>query len=260
MEIIIQSSMHTASHLAARYVKSLLAKKPDLVVGFPSGQTPLSLCKELIRMHRDDGVDFSRVRIFHLDEFVGISPRHPASHRAGLRAALLDHINIPEDQVFCPSVEGADFVGSALAYEARIREAGGIDLQLLGIGPAGHLGFNEPMSSLGSRTRTKTLTPRTRQDFANDFGGEALVPSYMMTMGIGTLLEAREIALLAFGPEKAGVIAQTVEGPVASMMPASALQLHPVVKVFLDQEAASSLRHTAYYTWVYSRKPDQQKF
>ncbi|HMP73736.1 MAG TPA: glucosamine-6-phosphate deaminase [Kiritimatiellia bacterium] len=260
MEVIIQTSKLTASHLAARYLKKRIEKKPDLSLGLPSGQTPLLLYKELIRMHRDEGLDFSGVTLFLLDEFVGINASHPASHRGMLKSNLLDHVNIDPGRVVCPDVSGKDLHGAAEAYEQAIREAGGIDLQVLGIGPAGHLGFNEPMSSLGSRTRSKTLSPRTRQDFAADFGGEGLVPSYMMTMGIGTLLEAKEINLLAFGREKAEVLAQSIEGPVASIMPASALQLHPVVKIFLDQEAASGLRHAAYYTWVYSRKPEQQKF
>ncbi|MCB1070802.1 MAG: glucosamine-6-phosphate deaminase [Kiritimatiellae bacterium] len=260
MEVIIQSNLQTASHLAARHLAAQLRKKPDLVIGIPSGETPVAMFKDLIRMHRDEGLDFSQATIFGLDEFIGLAPTHPASHRVGAQRALLDQINVRPDRIFFPKADSQDVQAACTAYEDAIRDAGGIDVQVLGIGPAGHLGFNEPTSSLASRTRSKTLTPRTRKDFSNQFGDESMVPNYIMTMGLGTLLDTREVMLLAFGAPKADVIGRAIEGPVTSVMPASVLQLHPMVKVFLDEDAASRLQHTSYYRWVFQMKPEWQKF
>lgn len=260
MEVIIQSSLHAASHLAARYIAARIRTKPDLVLGIPSGETPRTLFKELIRMHRDEGLDFGQVRVFGLDEFIGLDPAHPAAHRVQCHRDFLDHVNVPRDHIRFPAANAPDVATACEAYEEALRTAGGIDIQILGIGPAGHLGFNEPTSSLASRTRSKTLTPRTRKDFAGQFGDESKVPNYIMTMGLGTLLESREAILLAFGMAKADVIARAVEGPVASSMPASVLQMHPKVKVFLDEDAASRLQNTSYYRWVYQMKPEWQKF
>lgn len=260
MEVIIQSDAHSASVVAARLISHLLREKPDAVLGLVAGQSPLPLYAELVRKHREGHIDFSRVTVFCMDDFVGLPADHPASHTSFIRRHFLDHVNVPRDRIHYPDGRAPDIPEHCRAYEAAIRAAGGIDLQILGIGTEGHIGFNEPTSSLGSRTRTKTLTPRSRRDFAALFGGEDRVPSYILTMGLGTIMEARQCMLLAFGKSKANAIARAIEGPVTAMMPASVLQMHPVVKVFLDHHAAALLQNTSYYQWVYDGKPEWQKF
>lgn len=260
MEVIIQSDAQSASVVAARLISHLLREKPDAVIGLATGNTPILLYNELVRKFREGHMDFSRVTTFNLDEYVGLPAEHPASYHSFMYKHLFDHINVPRDRIHIPNGMAADIPGECEAYEKRIRDAGGIDLQILGIGTEGHIGFNEPTSSLGSRTRIKTLTPRTRRDFAFLFGGEDKVPKHVMTMGVGTIMEARQCVLLAFGKSKAQAIARTVEGPVTSMMPASILQMHPVVKAMIDEGAASLLQNTSYYRWVYEGKPDWQRF
>ncbi|MCS6770669.1 MAG: glucosamine-6-phosphate deaminase [Kiritimatiellae bacterium] len=260
MEVIIQPDAHSASIVAARLVSHLLREKPNAVIGLVAGQSPLLLYSELVRKYRDGHIDFSRVTVFTMDDFVGIPSNHPASHTTFIRRHFLDHVNVRPENIHVPDGMAPDIPEHCRAYEEAIRQAGGIDLQILGIGTEGHLGFNEPTSSLGSRMRTKTITPRSRRDFAPQFGGEDRVPKYIMTLGLGTIMEARQCMLLAFGKAKANAIARTIEGPVTAMMPASILQMHPVVKVFLDHQAASLLQNTSYYQWVYDDKPEWQKF
>ena len=260
MEVIIQPDAQSASVVAARYISHLLRDKPDAVIGFATGNTPILLYNELARKHREGHIDFSRVTTFNLDEYVGLPPEHPASYRSFMFKHLFDHINVPRERIHIPDGMAADIPSFCEEYEQRIRKAGGIDLQILGIGTEGHIGFNEPTSSLGSRTRIKTLTPRTCRDNAYLFGGEHKVPKHVVTMGIGTIMEARECVLLAFGKSKAQAVARTVEGPVTAMMPASILQMHPVVKLMADEGAASLLQNTSYYRWVYEGKPEWQRF
>lgn len=260
MEIVIQPDAQTASATAARLISHLLREKPNAVIGMATGNTPILLYNELVRKHREGHIDFSRVTTFNLDEYVGLPPEHPASYHSFMFKHFFDHVNIPRGNIHIPDGLAHDIPSFCDAYEAAIRAAGGIDLQILGIGTEGHIGFNEPTSSLASRTRIKTLTPRTRRDNAYLFGGEEKVPKHVLTMGIGTIMEARQCMLLAFGTSKAHAIARTVEGPVTSMMPASILQLHPVAKAFLDEGAAGQLQNTAYYRWVYDGKPEWQRF
>lgn len=260
MEVIIQPDAQTASVVAARLVSHHLRDKPNSVLGLATGNTPILLYNELVRKHREQHIDFSRVTTFNLDEFVGLPPAHPSSYHSFMDKHLFNHINVPRSHVFIPDGMAPDIPTACAEYERRIREAGGIDLQILGIGTEGHIGFNEPTSSLGSRTRTKTLNSRVRHDFAYLFGGEHKVPKHIITMGIGTIMEAREIVLLAFGKSKAQAVARAVEGPITSMMPASILQMHPVVKIIVDEGAASLLQNTSYYRWVYEGKPEWQRF
>lgn len=260
MEVIIQPDAQAASVVAARLISHLLREKPNAVLGLASGNTPILLYNELARKCRDGHIDFSRVTTFNLDEYVGLPPEHPASYRSFMFKHFFDHVNIPRSHIHIPDGQAADIPSYCAEYEERIRKAGGIDLQILGIGTEGHIGFNEPTSSLASRTRLKTLTPRTRRDNAYLFGGEDRVPKHVLTMGIGTIMEARQCVLLAFGKSKAPAIARALEGPITSMMPASILQLHPVAKMFLDEGAASQLQNTSYYRWVYDGKPDWQRF
>ena len=256
MEIIIQPTALEATAIAARMVAALLREKPDAVLGLATGTTPVSLYKELISMN----LDWSRVTTFNLDEYIGLPGDHPQSYRSFMWRNLFRHVNIAPENVHIPDGNARDVPAFCALYEEKIRAAGGIDLQLLGIGTDGHIGFNEPTSSLASRTRIKTLTPRTRSDNARFFGSEESVPRHVITMGIGTIMEARQNLLLAFGPGKADAIADAIEGPVTSINPASILQMHPVVKVCLDEAAACRLKRADYYRWVYDNKPGWQQF
>lgn len=259
MEIIIQPTPEAASAVAARIVSRLLQEKPDAVLGLATGSTPLSLYRELVRLHREGNLDFSRVTTFNLDEYLGLEPEHPASYHTFMREHFFQHVNVRADNTHIPDGLTKDVPAFCARYEDQIRAAGGIDLQVLGIGTDGHIGFNEPGSSLASRTRIKTLTAQTRRDNARFFGGEDKVPHHVITMGVGTVMDARQCLLLAFGAGKARAVAGAVEGPITTMNPASILQMHPVVKVCLDEAAASELKKTDYYRWTYDNKPDWQK-
>lgn len=260
MEIIIQPDAITASALAARIVAGFIREKPHAVIGFPTGSTPLAFYENLIRMNREEGLDFSRTTTFNLDEFVGLSPDHPASYHAYMDRHLFNHINISRSRIHIPDGLAADIPSYCRQYEDEIRTAGGIDIQILGIGVDGHIGFNEPTSSLGSRTRIKTLTRQTRRENAPEFGSEDGVPYHVLTMGVGTILDSRMILLLAFGAKKAAVVAQAAEGPVTALVPASALQLHPQTVFILDEPASSGLSKADYYRYVYEHKPDWQNY
>jgi glucosamine-6-phosphate deaminase len=260
MEIIIKNDAADASATAARVVARLVREKPDAVLGLATGSTPLRLYRELVRMHQEEGLDFSRVTTFNLDEYVGLDKDHPQSYHAFMWKELFSRINIDARKVHIPDGLAEDIPASCAAYEQAIAAAGGIDLQVLGIGSDGHIGFNEPTSSLASRTRIKTLTRQTVADNARFFeGDETRVPRHCITMGIGTIMDARMILLLAFGEGKARAVAASVEGPVAAIMPASVLQHHPSAKVFVDEAAAAELQLADYYRWVYDGKPDWQK-
>lgn len=254
MEIIIQQTPEVATEVAARAVARLFEEKPDAVLGLATGSTPLLLYRALIAMK----LDWSRVRTFNLDEYIGLPVEHPQSYHSFMWENLFRHVGIPKQNVHIPDGNAKDIPKFCAQYEQKIRDAGGIDLQILGIGTDGHIGFNEPTSSLASRTRIKTLTPQTRQDNARFFASEAEVPNHVITMGIGTIMEARQNLMLAFGANKAQAIAEAVEGPITSLNPASILQMHPDAKVFLDAGAASQLKRAEYYRWVYDNKPDWQ--
>jgi glucosamine-6-phosphate deaminase len=255
MEIIIQPTAADATAVAARLIAGLIRKKPAAILGLATGQTPEALYRQLVALK----LDWSRVTTFNLDEYVGIPARHPQSYRTFMMEKLFQHVNISLKRVHMLDGMARDIPRVCAQYEKNIRVAGGIDLQLLGIGTDGHIGFNEMTSSLASRTRIKTLTPQTRRDNARFFENQDKVPHHVITMGIGTILEARHCLLLALGRKKARAIAQAVEGPVTSMVPASSLQFHPNVTVCLDKEASSALKMGDYYRWVYQNKPDWQK-
>ena len=256
MEIIIQPTQQAATEVAARIIARLLRDKPNAVLGLATGSTPLSLYQTLISMN----LDWSRVTTFNLDEYIGLPREHPQTYHSFMWENLFQHVNIAKENVHIPDGNAADIPKTCQEYEDQIRAAGGIDLQVLGIGTDGHIGFNEPTSSLASRTRIKTLTQQTCKDNARFFGSEKDVPHHVITMGIGTIMEARQNLLLAFGPNKARAIAEAVEGPVTSLNPASVLQMHPTVKVCLDEPAASELKRADYYRWVYESKPTWQTF
>ncbi|MEN7972876.1 MAG: glucosamine-6-phosphate deaminase [Verrucomicrobiota bacterium] len=260
MEIIINKDAQTGSCAAARVVARLVKEKPNAVIGLATGSTPLTLYKELIRMHKEEGLDFSEVRTFNLDEYIGLPADHEQSYRRFMNENLFSQINIKMENTHVPDGMAEDVPAFCAAYEQAIVDAGGIDLQVLGIGSDGHVGFNEPTSSFASRTRIKTLTQQTVADNARFFDGdESQVPHHCITMGIGTIMDARMNIMLAFGANKAEAVAATVEGPLAAIMPASILQQHPNAKVFIDEEAAADLKLADYYQWVYNGKPDWQK-
>ena len=256
MEIIIQPTAEAATSVAARLIARELDEKPTAVLGLATGSTPLLLYRELIAMK----LDWRKVTTFNLDEYVGLVATHPQSYHSFMWENLFRHINIAKKNVHIPDGMTKDIPKFCAKYEKQIKAAGGIDLQVLGIGTDGHIGFNEPTSSLASRTRIKTLTRQTRKDNARFFGSEDAVPHHVITMGIGTIMEARQNLLLAFGAGKAKAIAEAVEGPISSHNPATVLQMHPVTKVCLDAPAAAQLKRADYYRWVYDNKPDWQRF
>jgi len=258
MEVIILPTAEEASEVAARLVARQVREKPQSVLGLATGSTPCKLYDLLARMHRDGDLDFSKTTSFNLDEYVGLDPVHPASYHHFMEKNLFSLINIPQGHIHIPDGLAADVPAHCTAYEKAIREAGGIDLQILGLGSDGHLGFNEPGSSLASRTRIKTLTERTRSDNARFFADCGEVPHHVITMGLGTIMESRMCLLLAFGEGKAHAVAQSVEGPVTASVPGSLLQFHPHAKVLLDAGAASLLARADYYRWVYKNKPEWQ--
>jgi len=255
MEIVIKETYEEMSRAAAKVVAKTLNSKPNAVLGLPTGSTPLGLYKELVRMHRDEGLDFSQVTTFNLDEYVGLNKDHPQSYHYFMYESLFKHINIPMQDVYIPSGTTDNYEAFCKWYERRIVEYGGIDLQVLGVGSDGHIAFNEPSSSLGSRTRIKTLARQTIQDNARFFDKIEDVPIYGITMGVGTILEARQIILLASGASKAAAVAAAVEGPVTSMITASALQLHRDCSFYLDRPAAQDLKMLDYYEWIQANLP-----
>lgn len=259
MEVVIVESSEAGSAIAAGAIAQLLRNKPDAVLGLATGSTPLGVYDELARLHADEGLSFARARGFALDEYVGLPPDHPESYRAVLQREIVGRVDFAPGAVRTPDGWATNLPEACADYEAAIAAAGGIDLQLLGIGTDGHIGFNEPSSSLASPTRVKTLTEETREDNARFFDGDIdAVPNHVLTQGIGTILRARHLVLLAWGENKADAVAQTVEGPVRAMMPASALQLHPHATMIVDDAAAAGLQNADYFRYVFDHKPDWQ--
>lgn len=241
MLVEVFEDYESVSRRAAEIVSNQIRRKPDSVLGFATGGTPLGLYNLLIDNHRESGLDFSKITTFNLDEYVGLRPEHPQSYHYFMWQNLFKHINVNPSNVYIPHGMADDVEYFCEWYEQQIEEAGGIDLQILGIGANGHLAFNEPGSSLGSRTRIKTLTRKTVRDNARFFEDQDEVPSLAITMGIGTILDARAIVLIASGERKADAIRLALEGPVTGMCPATVVQMHRVAHVLLDQAAASKL-------------------
>lgn len=245
MEVVICPNHDDLSLRAARIVAELIRAKPDAVLGLPIGSTPIGLYRELVRMHPQEGISFAQVRVFNLIEYVGLGPEHPQSSHRFMHQYLFDHVDIRPDQVYVPSGLAMDLDAHCLYYEQQIADCGGIDLLVLGIGTDGHIAFNEPGSSFNSRTRRVALARQTIDDNARFFPSRQHVPMMAVSLGIGTILDARRILLLANGPNKAGILAAAVEGMVNEMCPASALQLHDHITVLADESAASKLTATA---------------
>lgn len=250
MRVVILEDYGRLSQAAGQVVKQTLNAKPNAVLGLATGSTPLGLYQELVRLHCEEGLDFSQVTTFNLDEYVGLTKTSEQSYHYFMHEHLFRHINVAKQNIYIPLGTTDNSDAFCDWYEQRIVECGGIDLQILGVGSDGHIAFNEPTSSLGSRTRIKTLAPQTVDDNARFFNSSDEVPRQAITMGVGTILEAHKIILLAAGKNKADAMAKTIEGPVTSMITASALQLHRDASCFLDQAAASHLTMTEYYDWV----------
>lgn len=260
MEVIIQETRDQAADLVARMIANELRANAHLVLGLATGVTMERVYARLVRMHREDGLDFSLCTTFNLDEYVGLPAGDPNSYRHYMNSHLFDHVNVDLRNTHLPNGMAPDLEAECRSYEGLIQRFGGIDLQLLGIGKAGHIGFNEPGSALRSRTRVKALTPTTLQQNCQMFGGEQHMPRRAITMGVGTIIEARRCVLLATGASKARVLAQAVEGPITSMVTASALQLHPRCTVVVDEEAALHLQEKEYYRWLFDNEPEWQSF
>jgi glucosamine-6-phosphate deaminase len=227
----------------ADLIRQRQAENRPAVLGLATGSTPVKLYQELIRLHREEGLSFKNVITFNLDEYCGLTPRHPESYRHFMEVQLFRHVDLPSDQVHVPDglIERDKVFEYCARYEAQIADAGGIDIQIVGIGRTGHIGFNEPGSGRDSRTRMVALDRLTRRDAARDFRGEANVPAYAITMGIGTILQARQIRLLAWGDSKASILRAAIEGPETGSVPASFLQHHPDCAAYIDQAAANEL-------------------
>jgi glucosamine-6-phosphate deaminase len=261
MEVVISSTADEAGKLAADAIEDLLQRRPQAVLGVATGSSPLIIYEELGRRVAQGSLSLAKARAFMLDEYVGLPADHPQRYRNVISEEFVDKVDIDPEQVMGPDGLATDLLSACEAYERAIADAGGVDLQILGIGTDGHIAFNEPGSSLASRTRIKTLTSQTRRDNARFFDGNLeAVPQHCLTQGIGTIFEARHILLVASGRRKAEAVHQLVEGPVSAMWPGTALQLHPHVTVLLDTPAASRLQLASYYIETYQGKPSWQGF
>jgi len=258
MEVVI-SAPEELAQLAAGAIGTLLRSRPDAVLGLATGSSPLPIYDELVRLHVEDGLSFARARAFTLDEYVGLPPGHPQRYRNVIEHEFAERVDFAPGAVQGPDGLAEDIVAACAAYEEAIAEAGGVDLQILGIGTDGHVGFNEPGSSLASRTRIKTLTEQTRADNARFFDADiGQVPQHCLTQGLATIMAARHILLIATGRAKAEAVHQFVEGPVSAMWPATFLQHHPHVTALIDDAAASRLQLADYFRSTYAAKPAWQ--
>ena len=251
MLVVLKRDYEEISRLAAHMVANAVRSKPSVTLGLATGATMLGVYQELVRQHKEEALDFSRVKTFNLDEYAGLKPEHPQSFRYFMRENFFSHINAAAPNIHIPDGRiNGNYEEYCAAYENSIRSAGGIDLQILGIGRNGHIGFNEPTSSFASRTRLKVLSQDTIEDNRKFFAAGEELPECAITMGIGTILDARKIAILATGESKAEAIARAIEGPLTASVTASCLQLHPDVTFFIDEAAASQLTQQEYYRRV----------
>lgn len=258
MEVVIADE-YTLSELAADAIERLLRTEAAPVIGLATGSSPLRIYDELTTRHKNEGLSFAHAQAFMLDEYVGIADEHPQRYRNVIDAEIATRVDFAEGAVHGPEGSADDLAAASADYERKIAEAGGIDLQILGIGSDGHIAFNEPGSSLASRTRVKSLTHQTRLDNARFFDGDVeQVPKLCLTQGLGTIMEAKHLVLVATGGNKAEAVHQMVEGPISAMWPATVLQMHPHVTVMLDDAAASRLQLGDYYRHAYENKPEWQ--
>ncbi len=259
MEVIIPNDPSQIPVLVADAICALVERKPDATLGVATGSTPLAVYDELARRHAAGEVSFAQAKAFMLDEYVGLPADHPERYRNVIDTAFTSRLDIDPANVHGPDGLAPDLPEACARYEAEILEAGGVDLQILGIGTDGHIAFNEPGSSLASRTRIKTLTSQTRVDNARFFGGDIdEVPRHCLTQGLGTIMDARHVVLIALGKGKSEAVHNLVEGPVSALWPATILQHHQHASVLLDPGAGSRLQLSDYYREAYESKPDWQ--
>ncbi|MEM8621090.1 MAG: glucosamine-6-phosphate deaminase [Actinomycetota bacterium] len=259
MEVVIVADSDAVADVGASIVASQVAAVPDSTLGLATGSSPIGVYRSLIERHRHDGLSFLLCEAVMLDEYLGLPPDHPQAYRTVIRQDLIDSIDLPLDRLYSPDVAAHDVAASCAHYDALVRSLG-VDVQLLGIGSDGHVAFNEPGSSLASSTRIKTLTDRTREDNARFFDDLDDVPRHVITQGLGTIMEAARLVLLATGSAKAAPIAAAVEGPVSALCPASVLQFHPHVTVIVDEAAAADLQLADYYRETLAHKPPWQRY
>ena len=241
--IAIYPDAATVARELATQISDALEEKPTLVLGLPTGRTPLLLYEELVQLAAAGRVDFSQATTFNLDEFLGVAPSHPGSYRSFMQRYLFDHINIDPARIHFLDGAARDAADECCRYEKAIDDVGGLDLLILGIGTNGHIGFNEPGPGLTARTHRVTLKPETRRSNAALFGNDPdAVPAEALSMGMGTILDAKAVVLIATGERKASCVEQLVNGPITTSLPASFLQLHPDVEIVLDAAAAARLR------------------
>lgn len=259
MEIIILPDAAAVAQVSAAIVADVAQKQHEPVLGLATGSSPLGTYRELRRLVEKGELDLSRAHGFALDEYVGIPESHPQSYANVIDSEVIRPLRMDASRVRVPDGRAADLAVACQEYEDAIRAAGGIDVQILGVGTNGHIGFNEPTSSFASRTRIKTLAQRTRDDNARFFSGPDEVPTHCLTQGLGTIMEARRVVLVAQGATKAAAVAALVEGPVTARWPGSILQHHADAVIVLDEAAARDLEFTDYYRSVYANKPAWQR-
>lgn len=260
MEVVLMPDRDRADALAARLIAKAVRARPHLVLGLATGRTMERVYSRLVVMHRAGALDFSLCRTFNLDEYVGLRPTDEGSYRHYMNRHLFSQVNIDLRNTNLPDGMAADLDAECVRYENLIREAGGIGLQALGLGRSGHIGFNEPLSALQSRTRVKSLTETTVRENRAQFADPASMPRRAITMGVGTIIECRRLVLLVTGASKAPVLARAVEGPITSMISASAIQLHPACTVIADEDAAADLKEKDYYRWIFGNEPEWREF
>lgn len=260
MEIIIVRDADEVGRVAALKIASVVQRDPEAVLGLATGSSPTGIYASLAARVEAGELDFGRASGFALDEYVGIPLDHPESYASVIRRDVVVPLGMDASKVRVPDGRADDVEAAAVDYEQAIADAGGIDVQILGIGANGHIGFNEPTSSFASRTRIKTLAPQTRADNARFFDDPSQVPTHCLTQGLGTILDAHEVVLVAQGAAKASAVAGMVEGPLSAMCPGSALQLHRHATVVVDEAAASELQLADYYRHTYANKPEWQRF
>lgn len=260
MQVVIQPNAGAAADLVAWIVAGQVRTQPRSVLGLATGSTMEGVYARLVELNREEALDFSRCRTFNLDEYVGLPENHPNSYRHYMNHHLFGKVNIELRNTHLPNGMAEDLAAECENYERLIKQVGGIDLQLLGIGRSGHIGFNEPLSAFNSRTRVESLVPATIEQNRPLFKRDTRMPHQAITMGVGTILECRRCILLATGPDKAKIVAQAVEGPLTSMVSASSLQMHPHCTVVLDVAAAGQLKGMKHYQRLFENDPKWKAF
>ena len=256
MEVIIRPNKESATNLAANLIANMVKRKPTLILGLATGRTVEELYDKIAEMN----LDFTFCSSFNLDEYIGLEATDKNSYRYYMNKNFFEKININIKNTHLPDGTAKDTSQACKDYENLINDSGGVDVQLLGIGRTGHIGFNEPLSALSSRTREKALTPTTIEQNSPLFDNPEDMPKRALTMGVGTILEAKKIIMLVTGREKAEILAKAVEGPITSMISATALQLHQACTVIVDEEAAEKLKESEYYRWIFENEPEWEPY